>query len=88
MTALQERASRLVANIPDQDLTHLMWLLLRFAPDEAKLEETDSDNVEKRRKAFHELIEISGEISKRLPDAFDWKEEYLEALDEKYRCTN
>lgn len=78
-----EKAIDLLQKMPENKL-ETVYMYIRFVDSQTNREVSviaeEKRNMEKRRRAFQELLSFAG----TLPDDFDYKKELEEARNEKY----
>lgn len=78
-----EKAIDLLQKMPENKL-ETVYMYIRFVDSQTDREVSviaeEKRNMEKRRRAFQELLSFAG----TLPDDFDYKKELEEARNEKY----
>ena len=87
MTVLQEKAVKLVMQIPD-DSTILR--LISFIENISINRKTNQESIgeNQKRQAFQRLDTAWNRIEKYYPDGFDEKTEYAEAMRDRYGYTD
>ncbi len=83
MSGLQKEAIQMISTLSDDNLNYLIDFMKRFMFPKNPTEKMDF-SADVKAQAFYEMEQNKATLSSYFPLDFNPKEEYMEAMEEKY----